>query len=155
MMIEAFTTRAAAAALAVTAFIPWYSSHAQVDHDAYLGNPLPWIDWLLLGLALTTVIQPQLAVVAAVVGLIDVTLGALLMYGDSAEGLAVSLLPGLPLAAAASVALLIFRPKPDSPKRSQPTVERTDRVRISKASASSCARTRFRPPPAAACRERL
>ncbi len=115
MMIEAFPTRAAAASLAVTVFMPWYSSQAQVDHDTYLGNPLPWIDWLLLGLTLATVIRPQLAVAAAVVGLVDVTLGALLMYGDSAEGLDVSLLPGLPLAAAASVALFILRPKADSP----------------------------------------
>lgn len=109
-------TRATAALLAVTAFLPWYSSQAQVDHVTYLGNPLPWIDWLLLVIAVATVARPQIAVVAGALGLVDVALGSLLMYGDAAEGLDVSLLPGLPLAAAASLALLIFRPKADLPK---------------------------------------
>jgi hypothetical protein len=114
-MRKALMTRATAAVLAVAAFMPWYSSQAQVDHDTYLGNPLPWIDWLLLVAALAAVARPQIAVVAGAVGLVDVALGSLLMYGDAAEGLDVSLLPGLPLAAAASLALLILRPKANLP----------------------------------------
>lgn len=108
-------TRATATALAVAAFLPWYSSQARLDHDTYLGNPLPWIDWLLLVIAVATILRPQIALVAGAVGLIDVGLGALLMYGDAAESLDVSLLPGVPLAAAASLVLLILRPKPDLP----------------------------------------
>lgn len=114
-MTQALTARAAAAILAVAAFMPWYSSQAQVDHETYFGNPLPWIDWLLLGLALATLIRPQLALAAAAVGLVDIRLGAVVMYSDAAEGLRVSLLLGLPLAAAASIALLIFRSKADLP----------------------------------------
>lgn len=114
-MRKTLMTRATASLLAVTAFLPWYSSQAQVDHDTYLGNPLPWIDWLLLVTALATVVRPRIAIIAGALGLVDVALGSVLMYGDAAEGLDVSLLPGLPLAAAASLAVLIFRPKADLP----------------------------------------
>ncbi len=114
-MTRVFTTRAAAAVLAIAAFMPWYSSQPQLDHETYLGNPLPWIDWLLLVVALAAFIRPQFAIGAAAVGLIDVALAGLLMYGDSAEGIDVSLRPGLPLAAVASFALLFFRPKTDLP----------------------------------------
>lgn len=108
--------RGIAVLLGMATLMPWYSSQAQVEHDTYFGNPLPLIDWLLLAAAVATLVRPQLAVIAAGVGLVDVVLGALLMYGDAAEGLRVALLPGLPVTAAASVALLIFRPKADLPK---------------------------------------
>lgn len=106
-MRSPLAVRALAAFLAIAAFMPWYSSQALVDHDTYLGNPLPWIDWLLLTAALVTIVRPQLRVPTVVIALIDVTLGWMLMYGDSAEGLDVSLLPGLPLATAATVGLFM------------------------------------------------
>jgi hypothetical protein len=95
-----------AAVLAAAAFIPWYASQALVDHDTYIGNPLPLIDWLLVAVALAAIIHPQLARPAAIIGLISVGLAGLLMYGDAAEGVKVQLLPGLPLAVIASAALL-------------------------------------------------
>ncbi|MGH2817210.1 MAG: hypothetical protein ACRDJS_01975 [Actinomycetota bacterium] len=98
--------RATAALLGAAAFMPWYSSKALVNQDTYLGNPLPWIDWLLIVAAVAAVIKPALAFVPALIGVIDVSLGALLMYGDAAEGIDVQLLPGLPLAAVATLALL-------------------------------------------------
>jgi hypothetical protein len=96
-----------AAVLAAAAFIPWYSSQALVDHETYIGNPLPLIDWLLVAVALAAVIRPQLARPAAIIGLISGGLAGLLMYGDAAEGVKVQLLPGLPLAVIASAALLV------------------------------------------------
>lgn len=104
-------TRAAAAVLAVAAFMPWYSSQAIVDHDTYLGNPLPLIDWVVLSATVAVLVRPRLAMVAAALGLIDVALSAVAMWVDSAGGIHVSLQPGLPLALAACLALLVFRPK--------------------------------------------
>jgi hypothetical protein len=106
-MRRTLLVRGFAVVLGIAAFMPWYSSQALVDQDTYLGNPLPWIDWILLLEAVTTVLRPQLASVAAVIGLVDVSLGALLMFADAAEGLAVSLLPGLPLALVAAACLLV------------------------------------------------
>lgn len=114
-MTHSLKTRAAAVVLCAAAFMPWYSSQAIVERDVYLGNPLPLIDWVALAAAVAVLVRPRLAMIAGVIGLVDVTLGALLMSGDSAEGLRVSLEPGLPLALAASVALLVFRPKTDQP----------------------------------------
>lgn len=110
-MTNSLKTRAAAVALGAATFMPWYSSQALIDHDTYLGNPLPLIDWVVLFAAVAVAIRPQLASVAAVVGLISVALGGLLMWGDSAEGLRVTMEPGLPLAFGACIGLLLFRPK--------------------------------------------
>ena len=114
-MSNSLRTRAAAVTLAVVAFMPWYSSQAVVDHETYLGNPLPLIDWVVLGAAIAVLVRPRLATVAAAVGLIDVALGAVAMWVDSAEGIHVSLQPGLPLTLAACVALLVVRPNTDPP----------------------------------------
>ena len=114
-MAGSLGVRTAAALLAAAAFLPWYSSQAQIDHDTYLGNPLPLIDWVVLVAALAVIMRPQLAVLAGALGLVDVALGALMLYGDVAEGLHVSLGPGLPLATVASVDLLLLRPKTDLP----------------------------------------
>lgn len=114
-MTNSLKVRAAATVLAAAAFMPWYSSQAKLDQETFLGNPLPLIDWVVLFAALAVVVRPQLARIAAAVGLIDVALGALLMWGDSAEGVRVSLEAGLPLAFVACVALLLFRPRDDPP----------------------------------------
>jgi preprotein translocase subunit Sec61beta len=110
-MTRATITRLAAALVAIAAFLPWYSSQAQVDQDTYIGNPLPWIDWVVVALAALTLIWPRVGLATAAVGLISVASAGLLMYGDASEGLEVSLGPGLPLSAAAALALLLFRPK--------------------------------------------
>lgn len=87
--------------------LPWYSSQALVDQDTYTGNPLPIIDWVVMMAAVITIIWPRIALATGILGLIQATLGWLLVYGDSAEGIRVSILPGLPLATAASVGLLV------------------------------------------------
>lgn len=126
-MRNSLKVRAAAAVLAAATFMPWYSSQARLDRDTYLGNPLPLIDWVVLFAALAVVVRPQLARIAAAAGLIAVALGGLLMWGDSAEGIHVSLEPGLPLAFVACLALLLFRSKPDCPNELR--AERQDRPR--------------------------
>lgn len=110
-MTNPLKVRAAAAFLAAGAFMPWYSSQARIDQETYLGNPLPLIDWVVLFAPLAVVIRPHFAIVAAAAGLIDVALGASAMWFGAAEGLHVSLHAGLPLAFAASIALIVFRPR--------------------------------------------
>lgn len=112
-MTNSLKGRAAATLLGAAAFMPWYSSQAIVDRDVYLGNPLPLIDWIILAAAAGVLVQPRFAILAGAVGLVDVGLGGILMWGDSAEGLRVTIAPGLPLALTASIALLIFRPNVD------------------------------------------
>jgi hypothetical protein len=114
-MTRTTITRVATALVAIAAFVPWYSSQAQVDQDIYVGNPLPWIDWVLVALAAVTLVWPRVGLAAATVGLISVASVGLLMYGDAAEGLDISVRPGLPLAAAAALMLLLFRPQADPP----------------------------------------
>ena len=117
-------TRVAAALAAIAAFLPWYSSQAQVDRDIYIGTPLPWIDWVVVALAAVTLIWPRLGLAAAAVALIRVASVGFLIYGDAAEGLDVSLGPGLPLSAAAALALLLFRPKAEAPEVAADEVDR-------------------------------
>lgn len=112
-MANPLGVRIAAAVLGAAAFMPWYSSQAIVDRDTYLGNALPLIDWVVLGAAVAVLIRPQLAMIGGIIGLVDVMVGALLMWSDSAEGLRVTIGPGLPFAFAASMALLLLRPKPN------------------------------------------
>jgi hypothetical protein len=87
--------------------MPWYSSQAQLERETYLGNPLPWIDWVLLAAALASVFRPRLARATAIIALVDVALAVLMMSGDAAEGLEVDLLPGIALATVAAIALLM------------------------------------------------
>lgn len=70
---------------------------------------------MVFGAAIAVLVRPRLAMIGGTVGLVDVMLGALLMWGDPAEGLRVSPEPGMPLVLAASVALLVFRPRTDQP----------------------------------------
>lgn len=112
-MTNSLRIRGVAAVLAAAAFMPWYSSQARLDQETYLGNPLPLIDWAVLFAAIAVVVRPPLARVATAVGLISVTFGGLLMWADSAEGLGVSVELGFPLALAASLLLLLLRPKGD------------------------------------------
>lgn len=92
--------------LASTVFAPWYSSQAFVDHDVYVGNPLPLVDWVVSGLAIGAAIWPPLARFAGALGLLSVLLTILLMWGDGAEGL--SVFPGYGLGASTLFALALL-----------------------------------------------
>lgn len=106
-MKNGVVVRIMALLMLIAVSLPWYSSHAQVDHDTYIGNPLPIIDWVVMMAAVITIIWPRIAFATGILGLIHATLGWLAAYVDSAEGIRVSILPGLPLATAASLALLV------------------------------------------------
>lgn len=138
-MTHSLTTRAAGAVLAAAAFMPWYSSQARLDQETFLGNPLPLIDWVVLVAAIAVLVRPRLAMVAAAVGHIDVGLGALAIWFDDAKGLGVSLHAGLPLAFAACIALLLFRPKLDPPNEA----ERGDDVNLSPVDGGSAGRDSY------------
>jgi hypothetical protein len=99
-------SRLLALALATTPFLPWYSSQARIDSDTYIGNPLPLVDWLVVGLAVVAVIQVRLAMVAAVSALVSVGVTLVMMYGDAAEGLSVAFGYGMPVSAILAVLLL-------------------------------------------------
>jgi hypothetical protein len=92
-------SRLLALALATTPLLPWYSSQARIDRDTYIGNPLPLVDWLVVGLAVAAVIQVRLAMVAAASALVSVGATLLLMYGDFSEGISVAFDYGMPVSA--------------------------------------------------------
>ncbi len=99
--------RIIAFALAATVFMPWYSSQALKDGDTYLGNPLPLLDWAVIGLALAAaLIYPRLAASAAVVSLISLGLTLFEMYWDHMEGLDVTVEYGLVAAGFTGATLL-------------------------------------------------
>lgn len=79
-MANPLRVRIATAVLGVAAFMPWYSQ-ALVDRDTYLGNPLPLIDWVVLGAAVAVLVRPQLAMVAGIIGLADVMVGCFAHVG--------------------------------------------------------------------------
>jgi hypothetical protein len=99
-------SRLLALALATTPLLPWYSSQARIDRDTYIGNPLPLVDWLVVGLAVAAVILVRLARVAAVSALVSVGVTLLLMYGDAAEGVSVAFGYGMPVSAILAALLL-------------------------------------------------
>lgn len=103
--------RGVLALLAITPLVPWYRSFALVEQETYLGNPLPWVDWMLAALAIGAVIWPRLSGGVAVFGLLHLGSACLLMFVDAAEGLRVEILPGIPFTAVVLTALWLARTK--------------------------------------------
>jgi hypothetical protein len=94
--------------LALTTFLPWLTSRGLVDEDQYSGNPLPLVDWVVVGSALSVALLPRLGKVAAVVGAVSVSLAVIALYLDRAEGLRSSAEYGLAIAALVSALLWLM-----------------------------------------------
>jgi hypothetical protein len=97
--------RVLAVVLALSTFMPWFTSRGSIDEDRYVGNPYPLIDWLVCGVALATAVVPRVARAALVVGAVSVSLTLLGLYVDRAEGLRSSVEYGFAVAALATVLL--------------------------------------------------
>jgi hypothetical protein len=100
------SSRLLALALATTPLLPWYSWQARIDRGTYTGNPLPLVDWLVVGLAIAAVIQVRLAMFASVSALVSVGVTLALMYGDASEGVSVAFDYGMPVSAILAALLL-------------------------------------------------
>jgi hypothetical protein len=99
-------TRACALLIGLTVFLPWYESQARIEHDTYLGNPLPYIDWVVLGLALMTAMQPRLGKVLIAFALGSILVTSSMAAYDLSEGLSISI--GYGLVAAILLCLAMF-----------------------------------------------
>lgn len=105
------TMRVLLVLLAVAPLLPWYRSVAVLEQETYFGNPLPWVDWVLIASAIAAVFRPSFTVAAAAFGVFHVASAGLAIYWDAAEGLDVQILPGLPFAGVVLTALLLARRK--------------------------------------------
>ena len=98
-----------AVVLAASTLLPWYTSQALVDTDRYIGTPLPLVDWVVVALCVLVLVVPRSRRVAGGVGLASAAVTALMMLGESAEGVQVRPGIGLVVAALTGVALLVAR----------------------------------------------
>lgn len=124
--IQSPLVRVLAALLGVAVVLPWYRSVARLDEDTYIGSPLPLIDWVVLVLAVLTIARPSLARALGFLGALDVAIAGWFAYVDFAEGLEVTILPGLVVATVGAIGLLFAKTEgnrtgpepPDRPGRS-------------------------------------
>lgn len=111
--------RIVAVGLALTTFMPWFTSRGIFDSDPYTGNPFPLVDWVVAGAAMACAVLPRLAKTAAIIAAVSIVVTLLALYVDTAEGLDSSIEYGVVLAALASVLLWLPSRRPKGVRSSR------------------------------------